>query len=936
MNKTPWIWVNEGREAEINSKYIFENTFQMDEPLVPWTLDITAESRYRLWVNGRWIADGPARSFPEKPFYDRFSDSSIFKKGQNHIRVEVTCWGVDTFQSLASRGGFWIVLCQKEKRILESDDTWRVCRAPTHIMNSPRISCQMGFEEHVNLTCEQGTPLSICIVDFTKKCEPVERGTRLMTVTDRSFSRLVHRASIQSICKSWTFHIHRHLSPFATSINVLGMAGLYGTELKVKETTAVGIHLVGPVHSLHLDGVVLQGALDQDLHTYSIVLEKGSHWLTVAICTHYDHQTELAIGFRCEGEIQFHSPCGDDSSPWVTTGPLWECSRNTNCALDSEGQVQEFSDSFQKNRKEITKKVDLWGGIPNAELFKSFQKDQIGPLSSCFFAEGDAYFSIRTDQEIEGNREKIPLSEKIWEILPESRVILDLEDLCNGYFVIDFEAEGEGVMDGYFFEYLQSNMELRRIQYLQHEGNAHRNSFRIFFKKGCHQFFSAHRRGMRYCILTNRGKETLKVHSVGVREALYGPTQTAIFQSSDPQLDKIFKISQRTLLLCMEDTYTDCPSYEQVLWVGDARNEAIFGHMTFGAYDLSEHCCQIISDSLERVPMAASQCPSGWDVILPAWSFLWVISLSEIYQQTGKKEFLKKMWPSAQKTLDVSLKCCTVQGLFSAPTWNFFDWAPLDQDHRTVLHCSIFLAEALKAGARICSELNDRDRASYYERCREKLIEDLNRLWDEKRGSFPDAICDSGDISQKFSQHTSFLSLLYDLIPDEKRRKQALKNSIEPDSELTEVGSPFAMFFLLELLLKEHQEEKVLEKIHSFWGKIVESDATTCWEMVCPEGSLFPTRSHCHGWSAAPVYLLPMIFFGIEILEPGWNRVRINPCLFGLEFVKTTVCTPKGLMTLEIRKEAGTPVWKIEAPPGVEVEIGVPSPRRASNQKSVS
>lgn len=35
----------------------------------------------------------------------------------------------------------------------------------------------------------------------------------------------------------------------------------------------------------------------------------------------------------------------------------------------------------------------------------------------------------------------------------------------------------------------------------------------------------------------------------------------------------IYEMSLYTTRLCMEDTYVDCPTYEQTYWVGDARNE---------------------------------------------------------------------------------------------------------------------------------------------------------------------------------------------------------------------------------------------------------------------------------------------------------------------------------------------------------------------------
>ena len=69
-------------------------------------------------------------------------------------------------------------------------------------------------------------------------------------------------------------------------------------------------------------------------------------------------------------------------------------------------------------------------------------------------------------------------------------------------------------------------------------------------------------------------------------ESTYPVDAVGSFASSDARLDKIWEISARTLKLCMEDTFTDCPLYEQTHWVGDARNESLLAYSVFGATDL--------------------------------------------------------------------------------------------------------------------------------------------------------------------------------------------------------------------------------------------------------------------------------------------------------------------------------------------------------------
>jgi len=169
-------------------------------------------------------------------------------------------------------------------------------------------------------------------------------------------------------------------------------------------------------------------------------------------------------------------------------------------------------------------------------------------------------------------------------------------------------------------------------------------------------------------------------------ESTYPVNAVGSFQCSDARLDHIWEISARTLKLCMEDTFTDCPLYEQTLWVGDARNESLFAYTTFGATDLARRCITLAGQSLERYPLAGCQVPSSWDCLLPAWSFLWGISVWDYYEYTGDRNFLQSVWGWVLGNLQGAEARLDERGLFSGPYWNMFDWAGIDDKHNTVLH----------------------------------------------------------------------------------------------------------------------------------------------------------------------------------------------------------------------------------------------------------
>ncbi|HMN63318.1 MAG TPA: alpha-L-rhamnosidase C-terminal domain-containing protein, partial [Anaerolinea sp.] len=83
----------------------------------------------------------------------------------------------------------------------------------------------------------------------------------------------------------------------------------------------------------------------------------------------------------------------------------------------------------------------------------------------------------------------------------------------------------------------------------------------------------------------------------------------------------------------------------------------------------------------------------------------------------------------------------------------------------------------------------------------------------------------------------------------------------------------------------------------------------------------FPTRSHCHAWSSAPLHFLPRILLGVRPLEPGRSVVEISPLPAGLAWAKGQVATPRGPIRMEWRLEGSRLHLQAFAPPGVSLRF---------------
>src|SRR6185503_13664329 len=125
------------------------------------------------------------------------------------------------------------------------------------------------------------------------------------------------------------------------------------------------------------------------------------------------------------------------------------------------------------------------------------------------------------------------------------------------------------------------------------------------------------------------------------------------------------------------------------------------------------------------------------------------------------------------------------------------------------------------------------------------------------------------------------------------RAMRARKLVHDTPADFVKAGSPFFMFFLLEAVVQERRFDALIDTIRDYWGKQIDAGATTFWEMY-HDGAPRLTRSHCHGWSAAPTFFLTQHVLGLQPLEPGYAKLRIAPKLGTLAWAKGTVPTPRG------------------------------------------
>ena len=142
------VWP-EGRAEEMNVTFGFRGDFTANKGDFP-VLKMAASSIYRVFVNGKFAAYGPARG-PKGMFREDEIDLSPFlRDGKNAVAIEVSAYNVGTYY-IAEYPGFLMADVRiGERTVLSTPDGFKAVELP-RVRKCSRYSFQRGFAEAYSL-----------------------------------------------------------------------------------------------------------------------------------------------------------------------------------------------------------------------------------------------------------------------------------------------------------------------------------------------------------------------------------------------------------------------------------------------------------------------------------------------------------------------------------------------------------------------------------------------------------------------------------------------------------------------------------------------------------------------------------------------------------------------------------------------------------------
>ena len=386
----------------------------------------------------------------------------------------------------------------------------------------------------------------------------------------------------------------------------------------------------------------------------------------------------------------------------------------------------------------------------------------------------------------------------------------------------------------------------------------------------------------------------------------------AALKTDNPLIPQLLDVGFRTARLCAMETYMDCPYYEQLQYIGDARIQALVSLYYAGDERLVRQALDHMDHSRIAEGITLSRYPTDLHQQIPTFS-LWYIGMLHDYLRYGKDpSFLKNKLSGMRGILDYFSRFEGTDGtLQNIPYWTFSDWvnawprgiAPVGPSGRSAV-IDFQYVWILQNAAEIERYFGYPELAARYETKVKALKPVLHKLyWDAARGLYADT-----EVHDKFSQHANSLAILAGF------DASGVSSKLLNDKDLAP-SSIYFKFYLHLALTKAGQGNDYMKWLDK-WKENIDMGLSTWAET----SDISTSRSDCHAWGASPNIEFFRIVLGVDSDAPAFAKVKIEPHLGELKEVEGVVPHPQGEIQVQYKSGSasitlpgtvnGTFVWQ--------------------------
>ena len=412
-------------------------------------------------------------------------------------------------------------------------------------------------------------------------------------------------------------------------------------------------------------------------------------------------------------------------------------------------------------------------------------------------------------------------------------------------------------------------------------------------------------------ITVNTASGAVQLSDFVLQETRYPLPLIAPTEIDDPAMAKLLQICKRTVETCCHETYMDCPYYEQLMYVGDARLQCLTTYVISPDPRPAIKALAMIESSRSNFNHLPIDAAPGDSKFIPTFALQWIAMVHEFALYHDRPEIARAMLPAVRAILDRFFQHLSGGVLRSPAGWNFIDWAaapfkfgvpPGGEVGGLSATINLTLLIALDQASTLETYVGEPELASLYLRRAGELASHIEQHFFDRSIRFFRETRDS-DVLTEHAQALAVLSGRFDEKIGEFARDDRLIRS-----------GPYFTHFVIQALYQLADTDGVFLRLKPWLDLPREGLFTT------PE-TFGATRSDCHAWTAHPLYHSLATFAGVRPAAYGGRHLAIRPMLGPIRHMTASLPTPSGDLRIEYEVGDESTEMLIDLPPGITAYV---------------
>ena len=444
-------------------------------------------------------------------------------------------------------------------------------------------------------------------------------------------------------------------------------------------------------------------------------------------------------------------------------------------------------------------------------------------------------------------------------------------------------------------------------------------------------------RSGRYLLLATPAGGKLRLRGVQASEERYPATDLGYFRSSDPQLDHIWQIGLNTLLPNLTDAFTDTPWRERGQWWADTHIASRAAQAALGGSDpLLRRGLLLMANAIQSGSPAPGMVPHNGELHMLDYALLWAADLADYVARSGDLDTARQAYPALQRMLEHAASFeLPGTGLIYLEQDHWSKTAYIDStdgDNRYGASTSInaLYVTALMRAAWLADQLGEHSQAAAWGARALQARSSANRLLYLPESGRYAATYYAGQRLPPSPQAQAY-ALAAGLPEDTERPRvtQALLELARPTGDRFALQMP-GLNQALTGLARVGEIPAALLLLRQTYGRLADSGATTWWENFQATQSAQDSLSHA--WGSTPTWLLTTQVLGAR--QTGPQTWEVSPAPSGLKWAEGALPLPQGLLQVrwqalppDPRQPAGCSLYRItlSAPSGSAGRLLLPA-----------